>query len=76
MKQEVISGAKAAAKYLNVSRRTIHRLIQQGTFPKPIQEIPVGEERELTLKIWTKEDLDSFKPQIRTKGRPKIGLSK
>lgn len=76
MKDELITGVKAAAKYLDINRRTIHRLIEQGAFPKPIQEIHVGEERELTLKIWKKKDLDDFKPKIRNKGRPKTTLPK
>ncbi len=76
MKEQVISGVKAAAKYLSLNRRTIHRLIMQGIFPKPIQEIQIGEERGMSLKIWRKEELDEFKPRIRHKGRPSNTLSK
>ena len=75
-KEEIIYGAKAAAKYLGMNRRTVHRLILQGIFPKHIEEIPVGEDREMSIKVWKKIDLDGYKPQIRTKGRPKATMSK
>jgi predicted DNA-binding transcriptional regulator AlpA len=57
--EDVISGVNNAAKYLNLSRRTVHRLIKKGTFPTPNFVTPfdcgLKENRQ-----WRTSDLEAF----------------
>lgn len=64
-----------AAKYLEISARTVQRLIKEGKFPLPIGETEFGKDYTGStmrkLRCWREEDLDKFKSQLRTVGRPK-----
>jgi len=60
---------KDAAKYLGKSDRTIQRMIKEGIFPEPSVIIELGGKRK--LRRWKEADLDAFRPQLRSKGRPK-----
>lgn len=65
---------KDAAKYLGISSRTIQRLIKEGKFPKPVGEAEFGKDYTgqtmRKLRCWREEDLDQFKKQLRSVGRP------
>jgi len=61
---------KDAAKYLGKSDRTIQRMIKEGIFPEPSVIIELGGKRK--LRRWKEADLEAFRPQLRSKGRPKI----
>lgn len=60
---------KDAAAYLDISERTILRMIKDHLFPQPSVTISLGGNRQ--LRRWSQRDLDSVKPNLRGKGRPK-----
>jgi excisionase family DNA binding protein len=60
---------KDAAKYLGISDRTIQRMMKEGIFPEPSVTIDIGGNRK--LRRWKQEDLDTVKPHLRGRGRPK-----
>ena len=66
---------KDAAKYLGISPRTIQRLITEGKFPPAISETEFGNDYRgevvRKLRCWKEKDLDKFKEQLRSVGRPK-----
>jgi excisionase family DNA binding protein len=60
---------KEAAEYLDISDRTIQRMIAEGIFPEPSVVIDLGGNRK--LRRWRQTDLDTCKPLLRQRGRPK-----
>lgn len=60
---------KDAAAYLDISERTILRMIKDHLFPEPSVTISLGGNRQ--LRRWSQRDLDSARPNLRGKGRPK-----
>jgi len=60
---------KDAAAYLDISERTILRMIKEHLFPEPSVTISLGGNRQ--LRRWSQRDLDIVKPNLRGKGRPK-----
>ena len=60
---------KDAATYLDISERTILRMIKEHLFPEPSVTISLGGNRQ--LRRWSQRDLDAIKPNLRGKGRPK-----
>lgn len=66
---------KDAAKYLGISSRTVQRLINDGKFPNAVSETEFGKDYRGSeirrLRCWKEEDLDHFKTQLRSVGRPK-----
>jgi predicted DNA-binding transcriptional regulator AlpA len=65
---ELVFGIIEAAKYLNITKKTVHVLINESVFPNPIILQNVGKR---VIKVWKKSDLDSFKPNLRPAHRPK-----
>lgn len=67
---------KDAARYLGISSRTVQRLINNGTFPEAISQTNFGKDFTGStlrqLRCWKEEDLDKFKLNLRSPGRPKI----
>lgn len=65
-----ILGVRNAAKYLEVSERTMHRLLEDENFPNPIrtEEMGTGENKK-TIRIWNQKDLESFKGILKTRNK-------
>ena len=61
---------KNAAAYLDVSERTIQRMLKEGIFPEPSVTIDLGGNRK--LRRWKQSELDAVKPHLRKRGRPKF----
>ncbi len=65
-----ILGVRNAAKYLKVSERTMHRLQADESFPAPIRTVEMGEgKNKKTIRIWQKEDLNSFQEILKTRNK-------
>lgn len=67
--EEKIFTIKEAAAYLEISERTIQRMLKEGIFPEPSITIDIGGNR--SLRRWEQADLDTAKPHLRKRGRPK-----
>ena len=64
----MIYTTKKAAEYLDISVRTVHRLIKEGIFPSPVEEFKIDHKK--TMRYWQERDLDTFRPHLRARGRP------
>jgi predicted DNA-binding transcriptional regulator AlpA len=64
----MIYTTKKAAEYLGISERTVHRLIQEGVFPAPVEEFKMDQKK--TMRYWREEDLEKYRSQLRPRGRP------
>jgi DNA-binding transcriptional MerR regulator len=62
---EIVIGVSQVANYLEISERTVRRMVKRGEFPKPIKEgnTPKG------TRIWRKKDLVEFKKTLRKPGQ-------
>ena len=74
--EDLIFGAKNAAKEIGISYRTLCRYLDREDFPKPVMEQDRAEGGK--LRWWKKEDLLKFREKIlqekqesrKGKGRP------
>ncbi len=66
--EEIVCGVIEAAKYLGITKKTVHAMINEGIFPEPHVLQHVGKR---IIKIWAKSALDKFKPKLRPPHRPK-----
>ena len=67
-----IKGASNAAKYLKISRMTVHRLIDKGEFPQPVKIRPGLK----VVREWRRQDLDDFGKTLYARhsyARPRTG---
>lgn len=65
----MIHGIREAAKYLEISERTIYRMIDEGTFPKP-SKVEKEDEKGRKYRCWKEKDLENFRIYLRSRGRP------
>lgn len=70
--EELVFGIIEVAKYLGTTKKTVHVMINDGTFPEPFILKNVGKR---IIKIWKKSTLDDFKPHLRPPHRPKISVT-
>ncbi len=72
MKPEIITGIREAAEFLGCGEITIHRLIKQNKFPKPIEEFGMNTNATKVIRVWNKKDIEDFKPKMRRRGNPNL----
>ena len=65
---DLIFGIIEVAKYLGITKKTVHVMIKEEIFPQPAILQNVGKR---VIKVWKKSDLDKFKPNLRPAHRPK-----
>lgn len=65
---DLIFGIIEVAKYLGITKKTVHAMINEGIFPPPAILQNVGKR---VIKVWKKSDLDEFRPNLRPAHRPK-----
>lgn len=65
---DLIFGIIETAKYLGITKKTVHAMINEGIFPQPVILQNVGKR---VIKVWKKSDLDKFRPNLRPSHRPR-----
>jgi len=70
--EELVFGIIEVAKYLGTTKKTVHVMINDGTFPEPFILQNVGKR---VIKIWKKSTLYDYKPNLRPPHRPRISVT-
>lgn len=65
---ELVFGIIEVAKYLGITKKTVHVMIKEEIFPRPVILQNIGKR---VIKVWQKSDLDIFRPSLRAPYRPK-----
>lgn len=65
---DLVFGIIEAAKYLGITKKTVHAMINEEIFPQPVILQNIGKR---VIKVWKKSDLDTFRPSLRAPHRPK-----